>query len=89
MHRNLPLLIAALILTACTAGVKPTAAPSPDLYPPAYLTALPPEDLPQPETGSLDDLTENHTEVAGMYHALREQMKGLVDWLEKTRDEIR
>ncbi|GAB2182656.1 hypothetical protein DLREEDagrD3_28790 [Denitratisoma sp. agr-D3] len=84
MHLRLWLLIAALTLTACTAGVKPTEAPL--LLPPASLTTLPPEELPQPETAGLEDLYINHLRVAGMYHELREQLKGLVEWLEKTRE---
>jgi hypothetical protein len=80
--RTLILLIAALTLTACTAGVRPTEAPR--LIPPASLTAPPPETLPQPRDGSLEALTENHIRVAGEYHRLRERFLGLVAWLMKT-----
>lgn len=76
------LLIAALTLTACTAGVRPTEAPR--LIPPASLTAPPPETLPQPKSASLEDLTKNHIQIAGEYHRLRERFLGLVDWLMKT-----
>lgn len=75
---------AALILSACTAGAPPIAEPR--LIPPASLTELPPETLPQPASNSLEDLTTNHIEVAGMYHRLRERFKGLVEWLEVTSE---
>lgn len=84
MRQRLLLLIAALTLTACTSGAPPIGAPR--LLPPASLTALPPEELPQPASPALQDLTENHVETAGMYHRLREQLKGLVEWLEKTNE---
>lgn len=82
----LPLLIAALTLTGCTAGGLPIG--EPQLIPPAHLTEPPPAELPQPESSSLSDLTENHIEVAGMYHRLRERFLGLIEWLETT-DAIR
>lgn len=78
----LPLLIAALTLTGCTAGAQPIGEPR--LIPPAYLTEPPPMELPQPVSPSLQDLTENHIEVAGMYHRLRERFLGLIEWLETT-----
>lgn len=78
-----PLVIAVSILTACTAGAPPIAEPR--LEVPASLTAMPPEELPQPASNSPDDLLENHIQTAGLYHQLREQLKGLVEWLEKTR----
>lgn len=77
-------LIAALILTACASGAPPIEAPR--LLPPASLMVLPPEELPQPASSNLLDLTENHIETSGMYHRLREQLKGLVEWLEKTNE---
>lgn len=75
-------LIAALTLIACAAGSPPTEAPR--LLPPASLTALPPETLPEPASPALDDLLENHIKTAGMYHRLRERFANLVQWLEAT-----
>lgn len=79
LKRILPLLIAVSMMTACASGVPPTTAPR--LIPSAYLTELPPEKLPDPKSGHLDDLKDNHIETAGMYHRARERYKGLVDWL--------
>lgn len=80
--RILCLLSAGLILSACTAGGPPIAEPR--LLPPAHLTTPPEAELPQPASSSLEDLTENHIEVAGIYHRLRERFNGLVDWLRAT-----
>lgn len=85
--RILPLLIVALTLTACAAGGQQTMAPR--LIPPASLTTLPPEQLPEPTSNHLDDLTENHVISAGLYHLARERLKGLVEWIEKTNKELR
>lgn len=77
-------LIAAFLLTACASGGPPT--PAPELTPPASLTTLPPESLPQPESAHIQDLLENHIEVARLYHRTREQLRGLVEWLEQTSE---
>lgn len=77
------LISAALILTSCTAGPPPTAAPR--LIPPAHLTEAPPAEIPQPPANpDLAALVENHLEAAGMYHVLRERFIGLVRWIEET-----
>lgn len=80
-------LLAALTISACAGGTMPTEGPL--LIPPAHLTALPPETLPQPASGHLDDLEANHIETAGIYHRARERYKALVEWLERTSDAIR
>lgn len=85
--RILPLLIVALTLTACAAGGRQTGGRQ--LIPPAHLTTLPPEQLPEPASNHLDDLTENHVISAGLYHLARERLKGLVEWIEKTNKELR
>jgi len=76
-----------LTLTACAAGGQPTTAPR--LIPPASLTTLPPEQLPEPASDNLDDLVENHVISAGLYHLARERLKGMVEWIEKTNKELR
>jgi len=85
--RILPLLIVALTLTACAAGGRQTGGPR--LIPPAHLTTLPPEQLPEPTSDHLNDLVENHVISAGLYHLARERLKGLVEWIEKTNKELR
>ena len=80
-------LFAALTISACAGGATQTGGPL--LMPPAHLTALPPETLPQPASGHLDDLETNHIETAGIYHRTRERYKALVEWLERTSDEVR
>lgn len=82
LKRTLPLLIAVSMLTACASGAPPTLEPL--LIPPAHLTELPPEELPDPKSGSLDDLKDNHIESAGIYHRARERYKGLVEWMKQT-----
>lgn len=84
MHKRiLPLLIAILMISACASGPPPTREPK--LLPPASLTELPAQQLPPPQSPSLDDLLQNHIETARLYHRLRQQIKGLVEWLEKTK----
>lgn len=62
---------------------------APRLIPPARLTTLPPEQLPEPTSNHLDDLVENHVISAGLYHQTRERLKGLAEWIEKTDKELR
>ena len=86
MHRSiLPLLIAALTLTACASGTQPTQTPS--LTPPQS-EMQPCGALPAPSTGAMTDLLTNHILVAKAYHQCRDRHQGLVNWLEKT-DAIR
>lgn len=77
----LPLLIAALTLTACASGPPPM--PTPALTPPQSEMEPCPE-LPAPQSGEMTDLLANHILVAKAYHECRDRLQGLIDWLEKT-----
>jgi len=78
---TLTTLLAALMLTACTFGNPPTQVPT--LTAPANLTSKCP-DLPQLQSGSLNDLLSNHIQVAKAYHECRNHHNDLADWLQKT-----
>ena len=77
---KLALLAAALMLTACASGGRPTPAPI-LLLPPAHLTqqctAPPP-----PTSGALADLLSNHITTARLLHQCRDRNQGLVEWME-------
>ena len=77
---KLALLAAALTLTACASGVRPTPAPI-LLLPPAHLTqqCLAP---PPPTSGALTDLLSNHITTAKLLHQCRDRQRGLVEWME-------
>ena len=83
MHKRirLPLIVASMI-SACASGPPPIKAPK--LLPPASLTELPAERLPLPQSPGLDDLLQNHIETARQYHRLRQQLRGLVEWMVST-----
>ncbi len=86
MH-HIRLLISAfclLIVSAC--GSPPTMVPvqpppSIKVPPPPNITA-PPDLLPQPTTGQLPDLEQNHREVAKAYHQLAARLCSLLQYLE-------
>ena len=82
----LPLLIAALTMTACASGGLRTQEPT--LNPPEALIALCPP-LPQPQSGAMTDLLINHNEVARSYHQCRNRHQALINWLEATTDALR
>ncbi len=81
----LPLLIAALTMTACASGGLRTQAPT--LNPPQSAIALC-EPLPQPASGAMTDLLINHNEVARSYHQCRDRHPALINWLEATNDAL-
>lgn len=83
MHKAiLPLLIAALTMTACASGGLRTREPT--LTAPEASMA-PCEPLPQPKSGAMTELLINHNEVARSYHQCRNRHQALIDWLEATR----
>lgn len=76
---------AALTLSGCAFGVRPTETPKPKRYPPASLT----KDcgpLGDPMSGRMTDLAKDHKDTAKKYHLCREQLQDLVKWWEQSRD---
>ena len=82
----LPLLIAALTMTACASGGLRTQEPT--LSPPEALIAPCPT-LTQPQSAEMTDLLINHNEVARSYHQCRDRHQALINWLEATTDALR
>ena len=79
---TLLILIAALTLTACAFGTRPTEVLT--LQPPQSDLQMCPDELPVPLTGAMTDLLSNHIAVAKAYHQCKDRHNGLVKWLEKT-----
>lgn len=80
MSKLIPSLLCAVsILTACASGAPPMREipPSP---PPEHLMLLCPE-LPQPLSGTLGHLLQNHVQTMATHHLVCEQRAGLQDWI--------
>lgn len=80
MRRQILLIAACCLLTACAAGVTQT----PDSLPvmPQASLLVAPKPLPQPQSGAIPDLESNHRAVAKRYHLLAAQVCGLLMFLE-------
>lgn len=81
MPRRMLLMTALFLLSACSAGPMPTPAPLVKLLPPASLTT-PPQRLPMPTSGRMQDLETNHRDTVRLYHLLASQMCGLLVYLQ-------
>lgn len=87
-RKRLPLLSAALMLTACATGTPPTVvAPTLTLKPvvPEALT-LRCDPLPKAEDGKLGTLLKNHVETARLYHLCAQRHGDLVGVLRAAQD---
>jgi len=85
MRRLLLTILTCCLMSACASGVPPTQDDPIQVQPEASLTAAP-RPLPQPPTGRIQDLEENHREVAQAYHQLASQMCRLLDFLQIKRE---
>ena len=81
MRRLLLLIAMCCLMTACASGVTPTLDDAPTVSPQANLTKVP-QELPQPSSGAIETLEENHRQVAKAYHQLASQMCRLLTFLQ-------
>lgn len=87
---RLPILLTLVccLLIGCAHGARPTPEEPLQTAPPPNLT-MPPQPLPQPDSGRMRDLEANHREVARAYHRLASQMCQLLAYLQIKPPECR
>jgi hypothetical protein len=88
MWKTIGVILIALLLTGCACGLPPLPE-MPARAPPPALVSLAnyPEKLPPPETAQGARLLESYTQAARLYHLLRAQYLGLIEWATTLADD--